>query len=333
MGKRDEMKRLSTTIAAVATFAVAALALAACGSDSGSTSSSGGENVDVVAILPEANNSGYTAEAAGAEEGAKALGDVSLTVKYGDSVLDSASMIKAIENAVVSGVDVIAINPGAVGDQIVPALEAAKAQGVKVVTFDQDVPGQSEAFIGFELEKAGKLAAKGISQLLPSGGQIAVVEAGPGNPVLDTINKSMKAALPSNVDVVADLGGVNSPEKATTATENALASHPDLAGLYGDTDVFATVGIRAALNSKGKDLAVQGMFGSEEAYEAIAKGCKCATVEQNYREFGNSAMEVAQKLGSGEAVKSVPEIEPVLIITPAAAEKSLANLTGKGMEG
>ncbi|MBS1882943.1 MAG: sugar ABC transporter substrate-binding protein [Actinobacteria bacterium] len=333
------MKRLSTTtVAVVAMLAVAALALAACGSSSDNTgsdsgSSGSGEEIQVVAILPEANNSGFTAEAAGLEEEAKALGNVSLNVKFGTSVIDSEPMIKAIENAAVSGADVVAVNPGGVGDQLVPALEAAKAQGVKVVTFDQDVPGQSEAFIGFDLKKAGQLAAEGLGQMLPAGGQIAVIEAGPGNPVLDTINKSMKAALPSNIDVVADLGGVNSPEKGTTAAENALAAHPGLAGFYGDTDVFATVGIRAALASKGKDLAVQGMFGSEEAYEAIAKGCKCATVEQNYRELGNLAVQVSDKLGSGESVGSTSEVQPVLIITPEAAEKALTNLTGKGKEG
>src|SRR5690242_17915766 len=103
----------------------------------------------------------------------------------GQSATDDAGVIAAIEDLVAQGVAGIAITP--TSDAVIPALDAAIADGVKVVLMDNDLPSWSgkTAVVATDNLAGGVLAGEWLSGALKAGDTLAILEGVPGVPALD----------------------------------------------------------------------------------------------------------------------------------------------------
>ena len=119
----------------------------------------------------------------GAQEAAAELGTDGALEFLGPTPENSvAGQIEIITTAATQGMDAIMISNNA-GDQIVPAVEAAKEAGMSVVTWDSPVPsaeGEDVFIAQVDFDETGKVMADMALNILgEDGGKFAVLSASP----------------------------------------------------------------------------------------------------------------------------------------------------------
>ena len=113
----------------------------------------------------------------------------------GKSGTDDAGEIAAIQNLVAQGVKGIAITPTSAA--VVPALNKARAGGVKVVLMDNDIPTwkRKTSVVATNNFKGGVLAGKYLATKLKAGDTLGILQGVPGVPALDARVSGMLAGL------------------------------------------------------------------------------------------------------------------------------------------
>jgi simple sugar transport system substrate-binding protein len=153
----------------------------------------------------------------------------------GKSATDDAGEIAAIQDMVTAGVKGIAIAPTSAA--VVPALEAAQKQGVKIVLIDNDIPtwkGKSSV-VATNNYNGGVLAGKYIAARLKPGQKLGILEGVPGSPSLDDRVNGMLAglgAMKAKLKIVSKLETDCDQTKGFTAAQTILTANPDLAAMY-----------------------------------------------------------------------------------------------------
>jgi ribose transport system substrate-binding protein len=317
--------RQGIATALCACTAVGAVALATgCGDDTTSNAAggSGAKKIRVYVLQPDGSDP-YPRENVGFEQEAKRHPEIQLKLDAGTARTDAGGLINKINDAVTRGTDVIAVNGGAVGKQLAPALEAAAAKGIKVITFDQDVPAPHRAaYVAWDAEGAGRIAGDYFRKAVPSGGKVGMIIGFKGNPLLDAINNGFLSAIKgSNLKIVSTIDTQVDANKSRSATEDILTAHPDVAGMFVDNDL-ATVGVRKALEAKRKKVFMMGVIGTPEAFTAVAThGYQSADVATPLRAYGVLTIRRAVQLARGQAVPEITKV-PSVLITPDNAARA-----------
>ena len=274
----DSRRLPSSGVRAMALAAVAAIALAACGSSSSSSSSSsasGGSSTSStssatssaattassssaaaggalktglkVAVIPKNLGNNYftvadSVKTGGALAALKTLGETGNETS--GSAATSASQLPAIQAAIAKGSNALivsATDPTA----LCPTLKQAMARGITVVTYDSDAPSCRTLFIN-----QASTAAIGTSEVdllakdIHDQGQIGIVSAAASAPNQNTWIGFMKQELKKypKMKLVSTVYGNDDPTTATQVTSGLLQHYPHLAGIISPT----TVGIVAA---------------------------------------------------------------------------------------
>ena len=195
-----------------------------------------------IAVFDEANQ--------GAQEAHKELGNTGKLEFLGPTPENSvAGQIEIVTNATTQGVKAIMISNNA-GDQIVPAVKAAREKGMTVVTWDSPVPsGEGEQlFIAqVDFDQTGTVMADmALSILGADGGKFAVLSASPDaanqNAWIASMKEALKDAKYSKLEL---LDVVYGNDQSETSYKQALAlvdKYPDMKLIMSPT----TVGIVAA---------------------------------------------------------------------------------------
>jgi rhamnose transport system substrate-binding protein len=262
----------------IAAFAVAsAFVVAACGSTkdsndkesaatpaatSAATEAAAGGEIKPglkIAFLPkQINNPYFTISDKGGEDATKAFGGEFKRVGPSDATASSqVSYINTLTTQKQDAIVISANDPNAV----VPALQKAKAAGIKVVTYDSDTdPAGRDLFINqAAAEDLGRSQVQLLAkQIGPEGGDIAILSATPNATNQNTWIKFMKDELSkpeySKFKLVKTAYGNDDDQKSFEETQGLLQAYPDLKGIISPT----TVGIAAAArylqgsDSKGK---------------------------------------------------------------------------------
>jgi ribose transport system substrate-binding protein len=320
---------LRRMLVAVGTIA-ALLALAACGSSDDTATGSGSKSTTaagkkITVIMPSLANDAYLLEKAGAEAQAKRSPgqQVSIVTGTGQS---SSELVSKIEDAITRGTNVIAINAGD-PKPVIPALERAVQQGVKVVVFDVPIPeltGQS-SFVGLDNRQGGELAGKWLAAHAGSGGQLGILHCIPGLQITDDRVAGFKAGLGSApFKVVSTLDAKCDREKGRTTMENMLSAHPDLDAIYSISDT-QTFGAVKAIQAVHKDPTVVSFDAQPEALKDIKAGTVIdASVGQFPFKVGALAVKTAIEVAEGKTVaKQV--ISPLIMVDKTNVDEFTAN--------
>jgi ribose transport system substrate-binding protein len=304
-------------LVAVGTIA-ATVAIAACGDsdDKASTSGSAGAGAGkkITVIMPSLANDAYLLEKAGAESEAKRHPDQRVSIVTGNGQ-SSSELVSKVEDAVTRGADVIAINAGD-PKPVIPALERAVEQGVKVVVFDVPIPelARQSSFVGLNNRQGGELAGKWLAEHGGSGGQLGILHCIPGLEITDDRVAGFKAGLGSApFKVVSTLDAKCDREKGRTTMENMLSSHPNLDAIYSISDT-QTFGAVKAIEATGKDPIVVSFDAQPEALKDIEAGTVIdASVGQFPFKVGALAVKTAIEVAQG---KQVPKevISPLIMV-------------------
>lgn len=226
-----------------------------------------------IAVFDQANQ--------GAQEAAAELGTTPAEFlgPTADNSIDG--QIEIVTNAATEGVDAVMISNNA-GDQIGPAVQAATAAGVHVVTWDSPIPsGEGEdVFVAqVDFDETGQVMADMARDILgDDGGQLAILSASPDasnqNAWIAAFNEVLAGDEYSNIEVVDTVYGNDETEESYNQALALVDQYPDLELIMSPT----TVGIAAAakaMQDEGlcEDVKVSGLGLPDEMRSFTENGC------------------------------------------------------------
>jgi ribose transport system substrate-binding protein len=328
----------STRMRSVIALAAVALIAAACSSSGSSAAPSGAMASYKIGF----SNTGGTGNGFREEQNctakaqALASGEVSeLTLVTHDT--DAAGQLQDLRDLIAKDVDALVFNPSS-PDALNPALEEAKAAGIKTVAVDAFVTDPDTYNLYNNQIKYAELGAKWLFDQLGGDGTVYYMRGIAGHPAdtdRDTGFKNVLKDYP-NIKVVPTADGVATawdPATATKLTNEFIAS-----GAYDDIDGIWTSGIDSevvdAIKASGKPYVPivgtdRGSFTAQLTDESNYPGLVGAAVT-NTAAVGGAGVALALKLLNGETVttdSSASQANTVLL-DPVIAD----NTTDAGKE-
>lgn len=269
---------------------------------------------------PAAGNPYWAAFDEGAKTEGKRLG-VTVKVVSPPSETDVQSQINQIEDAVarkVAGIALAPTDPNA----LAPAVEQARAAGVKVVFVDGAGTNKNVPFIGTNNLEGGKLGGKYMCQKLAPGSEVAILQG-----VMSTSNgadryNGAKQALEGcGIKVVAAQTADWDRAKAQSVTESMMAGHPNIKGVFGSNDNMALGAIEALkASAKLKSVMVVGYDANPDAAKSILAEEMSASVAQAPKKMAALGIETLVKMKAGKQVAMVTDPGTVLVTKDNAAQ-------------
>jgi ABC-type sugar transport system substrate-binding protein len=243
----------------------------------------------------------------------------------GQSATDDAGVTAAIEDLVAQGVSGIAITP--TSDAVIPALDAAIAEGVKVVLMDNDLPSWEgkTAVVATDNLAGGILAGEWLAGVLQPGDTLAILEGVPGVPALDARVDGMLQGLgdlAAEIEVVKRLPTGCEQQPGQSATEDILTSDPDVTAIYAACGPPA-MGAITAIENAGRapdDIILVGFDALPDEVAAIVAGTEDATVAQFPAKIGELGVDTLYKAVSGEDVEAFVDTGTAIVSADNAAE-------------
>ncbi|MFE5973189.1 ABC transporter substrate-binding protein [Streptomyces sp. NPDC056460] len=241
-----------------------------------------------------------------------------------------SKQISDIQDMLAQGAQFLIVAP-LNSDGLEPALQAAAAKKVPVLTIDRKVNATAckdyLAFLGSDFVEQGKRAADAMIKATGGKGKVAILLGSSGNSVTTDRTKGFVdqiAAQAPGIEIVAQQTGEFARDKGQQVMEQLIQSKPDITAVYAENDEMAlgaVTALKAAGKAPGKDVKVVSIDGTRNAVQALANGELNAVIESNPR-FGPLAFATAQKFYAGEGIP-----EDVIIADraydPANAKASL----------
>ncbi|CAM3418482.1 ABC transporter substrate-binding protein [Kibdelosporangium persicum] len=222
-----------------------------------------------------------------------------------------SKQISDIQDMINKGAQALIVAP-LNSDGLEPALSAARAKNIPVLTIDRKVNAAAckdyVSFLGSNFVEQGKRAAQQMAKALNNKGKVAILLGASGNNVTtDRTNgfvDELKASAPE-IQVVAQQTGDFARDKGQQVMEQIIQAQPDINGVYAENDEMALgalVALRSANKKPGTDIHVVSIDGTRNAVQKVTEGELYAVVESNPR-FGPLAFQTLQSFLSGQPVQ------------------------------
>jgi len=214
------------------------LALAILGFNQGCDKSNSGTANDTpqkklrLAFVTNATNDFWSLMRHGCDSAAQKLGNVQVDFRFftNSTVQAQQDILSAL---VASGVDGIAISP-IDGDKETNFLNQIAAKTLLVCVDSDAANSKRVCFIGTDNVAAGKQAAELLKGALPQGGKIILLVGYPNaQNAKDRIEGLQSGLAGSNIQIIDTLADATKIDVAQKNAQDAIAKHPDLAGLVG----------------------------------------------------------------------------------------------------
>ncbi|QKW23326.1 ABC transporter substrate-binding protein [Kitasatospora sp. NA04385] len=236
------------------------------------------------------------AETASIEAEAKKLG-VKLIERNANADVNAQNA--QIQDMIAQGAQVLIVAPEN-SDGLGPALAAAKAKKIPVLTIDRTVGGAAcsdfVAFIGSDFYGQAKIAADDLAGATGGQAHVAILQGTPGNNVSADRTKGFTdqlAAKYPNMQVVASQTANFDQTEGQKVMEQLLQAHSDINAVYAENDGMALGAIqamRSAGKTPGKDIKIVSIDGIRQAVQGVVDGQLVADIETNPR-FGPLAFQ------------------------------------------
>jgi ABC-type sugar transport system substrate-binding protein len=221
-----------------------------------------------------------------------------------------SKQISDIQDMLAQGAQFLIVAP-LNSDGLEPALQAAAAKKVPVLTIDRKVNASAckdyVAFLGSNFVEQGKRAADALVKATGGNGKVAILLGASGNNVTtDRTNgfvNQLKASAPG-MEIVAQQTGDFARDKGQQVMEQLIQSRPDITAVYAENDEMAlgaVTALKGAGKNPGQDVKIVSIDGTRNAVQGIVDGTVNAVIESNPR-FGPLAFQTARQFYDGAPI-------------------------------
>ncbi|MCR6111729.1 ribose ABC transporter substrate-binding protein RbsB [Bacillus sp. A301a_S52] len=255
------------------------------------------------------NNPFFVTLQEGAEEKADELG---IQLNVVDAQDDNSKQVNDVEDLIQQGVDVILINPTD-SSAVVSAVELANAENIPVITVDRGADGgEVVAHIASDNIAGGEMAGELLVELVGEGAEVAELEGIPGSSAARERGEGFNNIATESLDVVTSQTANFDRAEGLSVMENILQGNPNIEGVFAHNDEMA-LGALEAIEASGRDIVVIGFDATDDAVTAVESGRLAGTVAQQPIMIGESAVQAAFDLLSGEDVEDFIPVDLELV--------------------
>jgi ribose transport system substrate-binding protein len=246
----------------------------------------------------------------GARQAADAAGVTLVVTDAGWGGLTQASQV---EDFVEQGVDAIIVATPWDPDPVLPAIEAAAAAGIPVLTVDRRMDGAT-SYIGTDNVAGSRMAGDYLFEVMGGSGKVIEIEGDPSWAQARTDGFAQALAAAPAISLVAQETGRDDSNMARLLSANLLGANPDVTGIFVHTDAM-TPGVLQAVAEAGltEQVEVVSFDGAPEILPAIKDGTLVGTVAQRPDLMGQTAVEAAIQAAAGETVEVFIPVETTLV--------------------
>jgi ribose transport system substrate-binding protein len=274
------------------------LSLSGCGRDAGADKSR------VIGVVPKgANHIFWQTVHAGA---VKAGLESGYRIEWNAPALeiDASRQIEIVEamiNRRLAGIVLAPVDRKA----LVSVVERAARENIPVAIFDSAIDTEQRiSYVATNNEEGGRLAARRLGELLTGKGKVAIIGFMPGSGATmereDGFQSELKSKFPG-MRMVALQFAMADRAKAMAQTENVLAAHPDLAGLFADNESSSSGAVQALKSRNARQVRMVAFDSSDQlAADCRAGWIDSLVVQDPFRMGYESTLAVVQRL-RGEA--------------------------------
>ena len=264
------------------------------------------------------------------EEGIKErAGEIGMDAEMiGPTSADPALQVRAIEDLIAKGVDVIGVVPN---DEaaLEPVLKKAMDQGIKVVAHEG--PGLNNVDWNFELASAdgfGEAHAKLLAEKIGGPGKYAVFVGSLTVPLHNAWADAAIAWMKDNhpeIELVGERYGVAESVDDSRATAlDLIAANPDLKGFlaFGSQ---GPIGAGRAIEErrKGGEIHVLGPFSPGQGQKLLKNDIISGGYMWNPAEAGRVFVTMGKMLVDGDEIAEGTEIEGLGVVSPDPATRNI----------
>lgn len=292
----------------------------------------GGESGSIALLLPESKTARYETQDRPLFEAKVAELCPDCEIIYSNADQDASKQQQQAEAALVNGAQVMVLDP--VDSQSAAVIvEQAKSQDVPVISYDRLITdAELDYYISFDNEQVGKLQGEWLTEALPDGGQIVMINGAPTDNNAKLFKEGAHSVIDnSNLTVGQEYDTPDwSPDAAQQQMEQAITAlgRDEIVGVYAANDGTAG-GAIAAMKSAGFDPIppTTGQDAELAAIQRIVAGEQGMTVYKAIKPEAETAAELAVALLRGEEPSSDIEITtvdngamevPSVLLTPVA---------------
>jgi simple sugar transport system substrate-binding protein len=268
----------------------------------------------------------FNAMEVGIEERAEELGWDAWMV--GPTSADPALQVRAVEDLIAQGVDVIGVVPND-AEVLEPVLQRARDQGIIVITHES--PEQQNADWNFELASSqgfGEAHAKLLAEKMGGDGKYAVYVGSLTVPLHNAWADAAIAYLEENhpgMELVADRFGVaESVDDSRSTALDLMRANPDLEGFlaFGSQGPIGA-GRAIAERRKTGEIHVFGPFSPGQGRRLIHDGTITGGFMWNPMEAGKVFVTLADMLHDGQEIEEGMEIPGLGTVSPDFDERNI----------
>jgi rhamnose transport system substrate-binding protein len=295
------MKKMLLMTAALAAISLPTAALA-------QSQATPGKSLNMVLLPKFSGNAVFDQAHNGALEAAKELGNPTELQFLAPPASNAAGQIDIVTNATTQGVNAIMISNN-IGDQIGPAVKAAKDKGITIVTWDSPIPSaeNEDVFVAqVDFTETGKVMADMALKILPDGGKFAILSASPDaanqNAWIESFHNILKSdpayAKLEEVDLVY---GNDEAEKSYNEALGLVDKHPDLQLIMAPTSIGIVAASKAMQDENLCDkVKVSGLGLPAEMLSYTMNDCAPNFALWSFVDLGYLAYYTAYMLASGD---------------------------------
>lgn len=216
-----------------------------------------------------------------------------------DAQRNAERQVQQVESFIAQRVDAIILNPCEV-DASSPAVLKSRAAGIPIINVNSETRDEPTAFVGSRDEESGKIAMEYIAKRLNGKGNIVIMQGFMGQAAQLKRDEGAKDVLKKfpEIKLLAQQTAEWDRAKAVSLMENWIQSYGNkINAVFAQNDEMAMGALLALEQAKMKNnVVVVGIDAIADALKAVKEGRLDATVFQDAKGQGHTAVEVAVKI-------------------------------------